>query len=48
MLSIKEARKKLGKRGEEMSDKQIYDLLALLRFICGKAIDSKAEQRDKA
>ena len=38
-ITIEVARQRLGKRGEKLTDEQINDILALLRFICNKAID---------
>lgn len=38
-ITIDLARERLGKRGENMTDKQIEDLLNLLRFISNKTID---------
>jgi len=39
-LSVEKARTALGEKGKTMTDKQILDLLELLRVVCDKAIDS--------
>ena len=38
-ITIQYARLKLGKKGEKMTDKQIENLLAMLRQMCNKTID---------
>jgi hypothetical protein len=43
-ITVEYARKKLGKRGEKMTDKQITDLLATLRLLCSKTIDAVVEK----
>ena len=43
VITIEAARQKLGKRGERLTDKQINDILSMLRFICNKAIDGVIE-----
>jgi hypothetical protein len=42
-VTIDLARQKLGERGKKMTDKEINDLLVMLRFICNKAIDGVIE-----
>jgi hypothetical protein len=42
-ITIEYARKKLGKKGKNMTDQQINDLLKMLRLICNKAIDGVME-----
>ena len=42
-ITVEYARQKLGERGKKMTDKQINDILAMLRFICNKAIDGVME-----
>lgn len=44
-ITIEYARKKLGKKGEKMTDKQIEDLLNMLRLICNKTIDAVVENK---
>lgn len=39
-ITIEDARKKLGVNAERMTDKQVNDLLNILRVICNKVIDS--------
>lgn len=39
-ITVEQARQKLGKRGEQMTDKQVNDLLIMLHTICNKAIDA--------
>lgn len=43
-ITIEYARQKLGKKAEQMTDKQIEDLLNLLRVLCNKAISSVVEK----
>lgn len=43
IITVEVARKKLGKKGERLTDKQISDILSMLRFICNKAIDGVIE-----
>jgi hypothetical protein len=43
IITVELARKRLGKRGEKLTDKQINDILSMLRFICNKAIDGVIE-----
>jgi len=43
IVTIDSARKILGKNETVMTDKQIQDLLELLRMICDKTIDSAIE-----
>jgi hypothetical protein len=40
LITIEYARKKLGERGEKMTDKQIDNILVMLRLICSKTINS--------
>jgi hypothetical protein len=44
-ITIEYARNKIGERGKKMTDKQILDLLCMLRFICNKAIDGVIEEK---
>lgn len=39
-ITIEYARAKLGKKAENMTDKQIQDILNMLRLICNKTIDA--------
>ncbi len=39
-ITIEYARKRLGKKGEKMTDKQIECVLTMLRQICNKTIDN--------
>ncbi len=39
MITIGQARKKLGKKGEKMTDIEIQKLLNHLYYICNKTID---------
>ena len=39
MLKVKEARKKLGARGEKLTDKEIQTILNTLSYICDKIIE---------
>lgn len=43
-ITIDVARKKLGKNGKLMTDKQVFDLLSTLKALSNKAIDSAIEQ----
>ena len=45
-ITIEYARKKLGKRGEKMTDQQVSDILNMLRFICNKTIDAVVEKSE--
>lgn len=45
MITIQDVRKKLGKRAENMTDRQIGDLLTFLRTLCNKTIDSIVENK---
>ena len=42
-VTIEHARQKLGDRANNMTDKQISDLLTFLRTLCNKTIDSVIE-----
>lgn len=42
-ITTEYARLKLGGKGEKLADKQINDILSMLRFICNKAIDGVIE-----
>ncbi len=44
-ITIEYARQKLGKKAEKMTDKQIENLLSMLRAICNKTIDSVIEKQ---
>ena len=43
-VTVQRARQILVKRGEKLTDKQINDILNMLRFICNKAIDGAVER----
>ena len=43
-VTIQHARKRLGKKAEKLSDKDIEAILNLLRVICNKVIDSAITQ----
>lgn len=43
-ITIGYVRQKLGKKAEKMTDKQIDDLLKLLRALCNKVISSVIEK----
>lgn len=45
LITIEEARKKLGKAGEKMTDQQVTDLLSMLRLICSKTIDAVVKKQ---
>jgi hypothetical protein len=45
-ITVAMARKKLGRRGEKMTDAEIDKLLQFLRFLCNKAIDSVVEKKE--
>lgn len=38
-ITIEYARQKLGEKSKQMTDKQIIDLLTLLRQLCNRTID---------
>ena len=44
LITIEHARKRLGKRAEMLTDKEVGDILNLLRFLCNKVIDSVVEK----
>lgn len=44
IITVEVARQKLGKRGESLTDKQIGDILTVLRLICNKAIDGVVKE----
>lgn len=44
MITIEDARKKLGKRGKNMTDKEVNSLLSTLRLLCNKVIDDIVEK----
>ena len=44
-ITIEYVRSKMGEKGKKMTDKQISDLLGMLRFICNKAIDGVIEEK---
>jgi len=46
LITIEHARKRLGKRAEKMTDKEIEDVLNMFRFICNRVIDSVVEKKD--
>ena len=43
-ITVEYARSKLGKKAENMTDKQIQDLLNTLRLLCNKTIDAVIEK----
>ena len=43
-ITMEYDRQKLGKKGDTMTDKQIADLLVMLRKLCRKVIDSVVQQ----
>lgn len=45
MFSIKDARKKLGKRSEELTDKEIQEILNAIYYICDKVIEQVINSR---
>lgn len=47
-ITTEQARTILGERSEKLTDKQINDLLVMLRSICNKAIDSTMEAKQYA
>lgn len=44
-VTIEHARSILGARGKKMTDKQIADLLATLRLLCNKIIESVIKEK---
>lgn len=44
-VTVEQARQKLGEKGKNMTDKQISDILVMLRLICNKTIDSVIENK---
>jgi hypothetical protein len=46
VVTVEQAREKLGKNAEKMSDQEIEKLLNLMRIICNKVIDSVVENKD--
>ncbi len=44
-ITIDYVRNKLGERGKKMTDKQVDDLLVLLRQLCNRTIDSVIENK---
>ena len=46
LITIQYAREKLGRHAENMTDKQIEDVLNMFRFICNRVIDSVVEKKD--
>ena len=47
VITIEAARQKLGKKGKNLTDKQIGDILTMLRLICNKVIDNVIEEEIK-
>jgi hypothetical protein len=45
IITVEVARQKLGKRAEKLTDKQVSDILVILRVICNKAIDGAIEEK---
>lgn len=46
IITVDYARKKLGKRGEKLTDKEMEKLLVTLRLLCNKTIDSVVKKYD--
>lgn len=44
-VTIEQARKILKKKGKKMTDKEILDLLAMLRLICDRIISDVIENK---
>lgn len=44
IVTIEQARQKLGERGKRMTDQEIADLLIVLRRLCSNVIDSVIEK----
>jgi len=44
-LTIDSVRKRLGDRGQKLTDEQISDILNMLKFICNKTIDGVIEDK---
>ncbi|HSW88011.1 MAG TPA: hypothetical protein VLG12_02500 [Candidatus Saccharimonadales bacterium] len=44
-ITIEHARKRLGKKADNMTDKQINDILNMLRLICNKTIDAVVDKK---
>jgi hypothetical protein len=44
LITIEQARKKLGERGETMTDREIGNVLNTLRLLCDKTIDAVIEK----
>ena len=44
IITIEVARQRMGKKGEKLTDKQINDILNMLRLICNKAIDGVVKE----
>lgn len=44
-VTINEARLRLGRKGESLTDKQIGEFLTLLRGVCNRIVDSVVETR---
>jgi hypothetical protein len=40
IITVEDARKKLGEKGRKMTDEEIGSLLSALRVMCNRAIDS--------
>lgn len=46
IITVSYARQKLGDRGKLMSDKDINELLATIRFLCNKSIDTVVNKKE--
>lgn len=47
LITVKQARKRLGKKGEKMTNEEIQKLLNHLYYICNKTIDYVTSNCDK-
>lgn len=45
MITIEEARKKLGKKGEKMTDKEVDRMVVWLTAFCEKIIDETVNKK---
>ena len=46
LITIDDARKRLGKRAEKMTDEEIEKVLNMFRFICNRVIDSVVDKKN--
>ena len=44
LITVKQARKRLGKKGEKMTDEEVQKLLNHLYYICNKTIEYAIKQ----